>query len=128
MRRTKVLWVVVIVLLVCAAAAVSYQYGRFTEHAAANRSLASTQAVLAVGHHEAYGRIESLLARKCYDAAFTEASQFKDLQVTLAYENLRASDNDPDLVEYIRTRDPKLLDAISTGRIPELKSYTTACP
>jgi hypothetical protein len=128
MHRSKVLWVVVIVLGVLTAAAVSYQYGRFTEWTAGGRSFAYTQAVLAVGHYKAYERIESFLALKCYDAALKEASELKNLQITLAYENLRASDNDAELVEYIRTRDPNLLEAISSGRVPELKSYTTTCP
>jgi len=84
--------------------------------------------MLAFGHHKFYEQIESLLVRKCYEAALTEARELKNLQITLVSENLRANDNDPELMEYVRTRDPKLLEAVVAGRVPELKPYTTTCP
>lgn len=93
-----------------------------------NRSLASVQATLAFGHLKSYERIESLLVRKCYDAALTEATELKNLQTALVSENLRASGNDPELVEYIKTRDPKLLETVLAGPVPQPKLYTTTCP
>lgn len=84
--------------------------------------------MLAFGHHAFYENIESFLTQKCYDAALTEARELKNLQLTLLAENLRASSNDPKLVAYIKLRDPKLLETVQAGRLPELKPYTTTCP
>jgi hypothetical protein len=58
----------------------------------------------------------------------TEARELKNLQVTLLYENLRATENHPELVEYIKIRDPKLLEIVLAGRVPGPKPYTTKCP
>jgi hypothetical protein len=84
--------------------------------------------MLAFGHYKFYERIESLLVRKCYEAALTEAIETKALELKLVADNLRASDNDPELVEYIRTRDPRLLETVLAGRVTEPKTYTTTCP
>jgi hypothetical protein len=121
-------WWILVAVLVGAAAAVSYGYAVYTARGAASHALAHTQALLAVGHFRSYERIESLIERKCFEAALTEARELKNLQVTLASENLRATDNDTDLIEYMRTRAPKLYEAISTGRLPPLKTYSTTCP
>ena len=128
MNRPKVKTVASIVAVAIASAAISFWYGVHSEQTDQSRSLAYTQALLAFGHHKFYERIESLLARKCYEAALTEARELKNLQITLVSENLRANDNDPELMEYVRTRDPKLLEAVVAGRVPELKPYTTTCP
>jgi hypothetical protein len=93
-----------------------------------NRAFASLQATLAFGHLKSYERVESLLTRKCYEAALTEATELKNLQLALVSENLRESDNDPELVEYIKIRDPKLLETVLAGRVPQPKAYTTTCP
>jgi hypothetical protein len=85
-------------------------------------------ALLAFGHYKFYERIESLIDRKCYEPALTEAQELKNLQLILLSENLRASGYDPELMEYIKFRDPKLLEIVLVGRVPELKTYTTTCP
>jgi hypothetical protein len=115
-------------LLVGAAAVLSYWYAVHTERAAASYASAYTQAALAVAHFKSYETIESLIERKCFDAALTETRELKNLQITLASENLRASNNDPELIDYMRTRTPKLHEAISSGQVPSLKTYTTTCP
>ena len=124
----KLVWTISIVVAAVVVALVSFRYGVHAARTEENRSLASTQAMLAFGHHKFYEQIESLLVRKCYEAALTEARELKNLQITLVSENLRANDNDPELMEYVRTRDPKLLEAVVAGRVPELKPYTTTCP
>lgn len=111
---------------------VSYRYGLHAQQTAENRredrNLAYTQAMLAFAHYKNNDRIESLLLRKCYEAALTETRGQKSLQLTLLSENLHATENDPELVEYIKFRDPKLLETVLVGRVPELKPYTTTCP
>jgi hypothetical protein len=128
MGRLKVAWVISLVLAALLIAAVSFLYGRHIQPTEENRSLASAQAMLAFGHYKFYNRIESLIARKCYEPALTEARELKNLQLTLLSENLRASGNDPELMEYIKVRDPKLLEIVLVGRVPELRTYTTTCP
>jgi hypothetical protein len=124
----KLIWTGFVLLLVAAAAALSYGYAVHTERAARGYASAHTQAVLAVGHFKSYERVESLIERKCFEAALTEIRELKNLQVTLASDNVRATNNDPELIDYIRTRAPKLHEAISSGRLPSLKTYTTTCP
>jgi hypothetical protein len=128
MVQTKLIWVILITLVAIAVAFASYQYGLHAQQAAEDRNLAYAQASLAFAHYKTNERIESLLVRRCYEAALTEARELKNLQVTLLYENLRATENDPELVEYIKLRDPKLLETVLAGRVPELKPYTTTCP
>jgi hypothetical protein len=113
-------------------AVVSFRYGVRVQQTEHNReqdhSLAYAQAMLAFAHYKFYERIELLLVRECHEAALTEARGLKTLQLTLLSENLRASENDPGLVEYIKIRDPKLLETVLAGRVPELEPYTTTCP
>ena len=42
-----------------------------------------------------------------YEAALTEIRGLKNLQITLVSDNLRRTGNDPELLEYIKVRDPK---------------------
>ena len=128
MARPKLLWIASIVIAAVAAALLAFRYGVTSEQGEMNRSLASVQATLAFGHLKSYERIESLLVRKCYGAALTEATGLKNLQTALVSENLRASGNAPELVEYIKTRDPKLLETVLAGPVPQPKPYTTTCP
>ena len=115
-------------VVIVVAAGLSYWFGLRAGQEVENQNLASTQAMLALGHYRSYQRLESLLVRKCHEAALTEATQLKNLQVSLLASNLRASGNDSELVAYIKTREPQLLDEISVGRVPELRSYSTTCP
>lgn len=87
-----------------------------------------TQAMLAFGHYTSYERIKVFLERKCYDAALMDAREMQNLQMVLLADNLRGTGNDPELLEYIKARNPDLLKAILAGKIPELRSYTTTCP
>jgi len=128
MDRSKLMWQLFVVFAVVAAAAASYLYATYRQRGTESQNLAHTQATLAFGHHKTYERIEALLERKCFEAALVEARELKNLQVVLVSENLRATNNDPELVAYIQTRDPKLYEVISSGRLPELKTYTTTCP
>jgi len=81
-----------------------------------------------LGHYKFYERIESLLLSKCYEAALTEARELKNLQLFLLSENMRQTGNHPELVEYINIRDPKVLETVLAGPVPEPKPYTTTCP
>jgi hypothetical protein len=128
MGRLKFIWVILIILGSIALAFVSFRYGLHAQQSEENRNMAYVQATLALAHYKTNERIESLLLRKCYEAALTEARELKNLQVTLLYENLRATENHPELVEYIKIRDPKLLEIVLAGRVPEPKPYTTKCP
>ena len=128
MGRLKLAWVIPLVLAAFVIALVSFLYGRHTERTDENRSWASSQAMLAFGHYVSYGRIESFLTHNCSEAALTEARELKKLQLVLVSRNLRASDNNPELVEYIKLRDPKHLEVVAAGQVPELKTYTTTCP
>ena len=60
--------------------------------------------------------------------ALTEIRGLKNLQITLVSDNLRRTGNDPELLEYIKVRDPKVLETVMAGRVPELTPYTTTCP
>jgi hypothetical protein len=93
-----------------------------------SHSLAYVQAMLAFAHYGALERIESLLARKCYDAALTEARWHKDAELRLLSENFAATGNDRELMEYIKLRDPKVMQVIMSGRLPDLRPVTTECP
>jgi hypothetical protein len=128
MARAKLLWITSIVIAVVAAALLAFRYGVTSERGEMNRGLASVQATLAFGHLKSYERIESLLMRRCYEAALTEAAELKNLETALVWENLRASGNNPELVEYIKTRDPKLLETLLAGPVPQPQPYTTTCP
>src|SRR5687768_501535 len=108
MDRSKLKWSLFVVFATAAAAIASYLYATYEQRAAENHSLAYTQATLAFGHHNAYERIQSLLERKCFDAALVEARELKNVQAVLVSQNLRATNNDPELLAYIQTRDPKL--------------------
>ena len=48
-----------------------------------------TQAILAFAHYSSYERIRSFLERKCYDAASTDATQMRNLQIKLLADNLK---------------------------------------
>ena len=125
-RRLLILGVIVLAAVVIGS--VSFRFGARAQRTEENRTLAYAQAVLAFGHHRSYERIESFLAHKCYEAAMTEATELKKLQLSLLSKNLRASDNDPGLVEYIKLRDPKLLETVEAGQVPQPRIYTTTCP
>lgn len=84
--------------------------------------------MLAFAQYKGYERIESLLLRKCYDAALAETQHLKNGQLSLIADNFRRAGNDPDIVAQIKERDPKLMELVLAGRIPELKPLTTTCP
>lgn len=121
-------FVAFMVIVLAAAAFVSYRYGIHSAHRGEDHSSANIQATLAFAHYKISERFESLLLKKCYDAALIEIQQHKNSQVVLLSDNLRTTKNDPELVEYIKLRDPKLLEIVLAGRVPELKPYTTKCP
>jgi hypothetical protein len=128
MNRQKVIWVVSIIVAGIAVAYASFLYGLRAQYTELNRSLAHVQATLAFAHYKGYQRLESLLMRKCYDAALTQARGLINEQLRLLADNLRETGNDPELVEYIKLRDAKALEIVLTGRVPEAKPYTTYCP
>jgi hypothetical protein len=126
--RSKLLTAMFVMLVTAAVATLSFRYGASLSLADETASVAYTQTLIAFGHYKSYERIESLLERKCYEAAKTEAKELKKLQVVLVSDNLRRTGNDQELIEYMKLRDPSLLEAIMAGRIPELQSYSTSCP
>jgi hypothetical protein len=128
MVRVKLAWVIPLILAAFAIAAASFLYGGHTQRTDENRSLASVQAMLAFNHYKTYERIESLLSKKCYDAALIETGGLKSEQLFLLSENIRQTNGDPELVEYIKLRDPKVLAVVLSGGVPEPKPFTTTCP
>jgi len=128
MSRSRFLLVLLLVLLGLGLVAGSYEIGQRTRQSNNNSGVHYVQASLAFGHYKSYGSIAALLEKKCYDAALTEAKKMRDLQVVLLAENLRATGNDPNLLEYIKLRDPELLKSVLAGHTPELRTYTTTCP
>ena len=128
MAPLRLAWVVPLVVVAFVIGAVSFLYGARTERGNDNRSLASVQAMLAFNHYKTYERIESLLLSKCYNAALIEVGGLKNEQLFLASENMRRTNGDPELVEYIKLRDPKVLDAVLSGAVSEPKPFTTTCP
>jgi hypothetical protein len=128
MGPLRLAWVVPLVVVAFVIGSVSFRYGARTERSDESHSLASVQAMLAFNHYKTYERIESLLLHKCYDAALIEVGGFKTEQLFLASENLRQTNGDPELVEYIKLRDPKVLDAVLSGPVPKPKPFTTTCP
>ena len=126
--RSKLLIALFLVLVTGAVATVSFRYGANMSIAQEGAALAYTQAQLAFGHYKFYERIESLLERKCYEAAMTEARELKKLQIVLVSDNLHRTGSDQELIEYMKLRDPKLLEMVLTGKTPALQSYTTTCP
>jgi hypothetical protein len=93
-----------------------------------NRALASVQAVLAFGHHASYERIESLLVRKCYEAALTEAGSSRTCNLHSCLKIFARATTTPSWWSTSRSGDPKLLETVAAGRVPELKTYTSTCP
>ena len=108
-------------------AIMSYWYGAYLQRRTEARDLAYVQATLALAHVKSYENLESLLLRKCYDAALTVASGLKTEQVYLLYENFRDTGQDATLAEYIKGRDPGLLNAVLVGQVPAPKPYTVTC-
>ena len=127
MSRSKVLLVVSLVLANLALVAGSYELGRRVHHSK-DGGIYFTQAMLAFGHYTTYGKIAAELEKKCYDAALTDAREMKNLQAVLLADNLRATENDPSLLEYIKLRDAELLKSVLAGHTPEVRPYTTTCP
>jgi uncharacterized protein (DUF58 family) len=103
-------------------------YGDQEQRKQERHSLAYAQATIAFAHYKTLERIEFLLARKCYDAALTEARWHKDAELVLLSENFAATGKDPELREYIKLRDPKVTQVILSGRLPDLRPLTTECP
>lgn len=130
MGRPELVRIAVVVLIGIAASFGSYRYGVYEDQAMQSYASAYVQATVAFADYKAMDRIESLLQRKCYEAALVEAREQKNLQLKLLSDNLVETGNAPELVEYIkaRDRDGKILGAIREGRIPEPKPYTTSCP
>jgi hypothetical protein len=129
MSRSKLYLITSLVLLNLALVAAAYYIGRRThERSDRARNGSYTQAILAFTHYRMYSQIATELEKKCYEAALTNASEMKKLQISLLAEHLRRTGNNPDLVEYLKLRDPELLQSVLAGHIPEPQSYTTHCP
>lgn len=128
MSRSRFIWVVSTALAGIGLALVSYRYGLHAQQRVESSAVAYGQATLALANYKFYERLESLLLSKCYEAALTDARELKNLQLFLLSENLRRTGNHPELVEYIKLRDPKVLETVLAGSVPEPKPYTTTCP
>ena len=129
MSRSRLLLVALLVLVTLALVAGSYQLGRRMRYSNQdNGGVYYTQAMLAFGHYTIYGKIAAELEKKCYDAALIDAREMKNLQTILLADNLRATGNDPSLLEYIKLRDAELLKSVLAGHVPEARPYTTTCP
>lgn len=125
MFRQRIAILVAILVLIVA----SFEAGQWAHDMYRDDSgIYYTQAMLAFGHYTSYGRIKYSLEHKCYDAALTDAKELQNLQIRLISDSLRATNNNPELLEYIRLRNPELLKAILAGDIPKQRSYTTTCP
>lgn len=128
MSRKNIIWIALLILSNIAVGVGAYRYGRSLDIEEANFLSSHTQATLAFAHYKGYGAIESLLKRKCLEAALTESRESKNYQIKLMASNIKRTNNDPELIEYIRLREPKLLEDILSGQIPEINPYTTTCP
>lgn len=88
-----------------------------------------TKTMLTTGHYKFYGQIADYLERNCPEAALTQARMLRDSQAYLVAENLKDSQNDPELLEYIESKAPELLKAIQNGNIPKLDGHwVLTCP
>lgn len=125
---SRILIAGVIFVIVAALGFASYRYGLREAQNAERHSIAYIQTMLAFAQYKRHERIESLLLRKCYDAALAETQQLKNGQLSLIADNFRRAGNDADIVAQIKERDPKLMELVLAGRIPELKPLTTTCP
>lgn len=125
---SRILIAGVIFVIVVALGFASYTYGLREAQNAERHSISYIQTMLAFAQYKGYERIESLLLRKCYDAALAETQHLKNGQLSLIADNFRRAGNDPDIVAQIKERDPKLMELVLAGRIPELKPLTTTCP
>ncbi len=107
---------------------VSYEAGQRARYQSGDSSEHNFwQATLAFAHYKSYERVKLLLEQKCYEAALKDVSEMKNLQTVLLSENLRATRNDRELVEYVRLRDPDLLKAVMAGHVPNLLAYDGPC-
>jgi len=118
----------VILVVVAALGFALYRYGLREAQNAESQNLAYNQTMLAFAQYKAHERIESLMLRKCYDAALAETQQLKNEQLSLIADNFRRAGNPADIVAHIKERDAKLMELVLAGRIPELKPLTTTCP
>jgi hypothetical protein len=117
-----------VVFLFIASISVSYWVGASRTGAQLGPAVAYTQAQLAFGHYKSYERIESLLERTCFAAAKIEVEGLKNVQLALIADSLPRAGNDQELMEYMKLRDPKVVETLLLGKVPALKSYTTTCP
>jgi len=103
----------------------SYEIGQ-RSYRSTDSGGAYLQAMLAFSHYKSYERLERLLEHRCFESAILVAKEMKKLQVVLLSENLRATGNHHELLEYVGQRDRPLLDGIMAGRVPKLEPYATA--
>ena len=87
----------------------------------------SMKAMLNFANYSVYASITNDMEKKCYESALIQARATRDLQVRLLADNLRGAGKDPALLAYIKLRDPKLLNMVLSGQIPEEHSFTTTC-
>ena len=125
MSRSKSIWMIssIVGALVFGCTSYGDQEQRKQEH----HSLAYAQATIAFAHYKTLERIEALLARRCYDAALSEARWHKDAELVLLSQNVVATGKDQELMEYIKARDPKVTQLILSGPLPDPKPLTTEC-
>lgn len=115
------------VAMAAAVAFVSYEFGQWSQRRLSGRDVYFVQATLAFAHYKSYERIKQFLERNCYEAALKDATEMKNSQVVLLSDNLRATEYDQELLEYVNLRDPELLKNVLAGQVPELRSYDTPC-
>lgn len=123
MARVKAIVIVSFFALSLALAGATYQLGRYRGH----RDVYRTQAILAFGHYKFYGYIADYPQKKCYEAALAEATGQRDAEIFLFAENLRMTGNDPDVLAYVRFRDPELLKSVLSGHTTEMRPFSTTC-
>ena len=116
--------VILLVLVGLALLVGSYEIGRRMRP---HSRIYYVQASLAFGHYRNYGVIADLLEKKCYDDALTMARYMRDVEKSIFAENLRRAGNDPELLEYIKLRDPELLKSVLAGPTPGPRDIWTTC-
>jgi hypothetical protein len=128
MKRSRLWFVTLLVLVGIALVAGSYTVGRRTRAATDVAFGASyAKAIIAFAHYKQYGYVVGYLEKKCYDDALLFAKETRDEQVGLLARNLRRTGNDPRLIDYLQHQDPELLKSILAGHIPEDRPFTTLC-
>lgn len=129
MTKKKLVGLVIIssILILTVIGLGAYELGRRADKKDFNNALHATQGQLAFFHYKVYKDTQFFLENECYEAALKNITEMKNLQIETLAINLQYSEYDPELIEYIKLRDPELLERVLKGNIPEFKPFSLPC-